>query len=140
MIAIARSSYPKLAFMQRDILELSSISGTFDCLWVAYVMLHVPPDLVGQALRKLRDRLRPGGYIFFATTIASQSRFRRGPIAGLVCDGTELVAPTYEWSLTGWNDQIDGLFSEEWSELADFMSGKTTVLNAIYRKPTGDMQ
>src|SRR5580658_5378261 len=86
MIARAKLDYPDLQFQLGDILtlEITDVGGAqFDCGWIAYVLLHLPPDLCRQALINIRRLIKPHGIVFIATTISSVSRDRLGPIAGL---------------------------------------------------------
>jgi SAM-dependent methyltransferase len=137
MIARAKADYPQLRFQVGDILtlDISEVGGKpFDGAWLAYILLHLPPDLCRRALSNVRRIVRTGGVVFIATTISPLSRHRLGPIAGLKdSTGRDIEAPTYEWSLDNWARLVRSFgFVEKWSRVTDFMSGKSTVLSAIY--------
>jgi SAM-dependent methyltransferase len=135
MIARARANYPELDFQVSDLMSLDEkLPKPFDAAWLAYVVLHIPPALCLEALRNVRKLVRPGGTVFIATTIAPQSRYKTGSIAGLKdANGTDIQTFTYEWSLPDWEKLMEAVrFSERWSRVFDFLNGKSIVHTAIY--------
>jgi ubiquinone/menaquinone biosynthesis C-methylase UbiE len=137
MVERARAAYPHLEFLLADMLTLNigdAGGARFDCAWLAYILLHLPEDLCRPALENVRRLVRPHGVVFIATTIAPVSRDRLGPIAGLKdADGVDIQTPTHEWSLDKWAQLMESIkFVEKWSRVTDFMSGKSTILSAIY--------
>jgi 2-polyprenyl-3-methyl-5-hydroxy-6-metoxy-1,4-benzoquinol methylase len=135
MIASASATYPHLEFQVGDILSLDEkLPKSFDAAWLAYVILHVPPDLCYEALSDVRNLVRPGGVVFIATTIAPHSQYKSGSIAGLKdVNSVDICTFTYEWSLLDWDKLMKAVqFSEKWSRVFDFQNGKSTVRAAIY--------
>jgi SAM-dependent methyltransferase len=95
MISLARRLHPGLDFRIADIVNGDLPPQSFDAVWAAYVLLHVPLDMQPAALQRLCAVIRAGGVLFVATATAESPEEINKPIAGLkTSSGEELAVPS----------------------------------------------
>ncbi|HLX01918.1 MAG TPA: class I SAM-dependent methyltransferase [Trinickia sp.] len=81
LLSEARTRYPKLRFDIARLPELTNIApGTFENVLCETVVMHLDPELIGPAVRRLRDILKPGGtlYLSWRVTEGESERDKRG--------------------------------------------------------------
>ncbi|MEE3067456.1 MAG: class I SAM-dependent methyltransferase [Actinomycetota bacterium] len=88
MLAIARKTYPRLAFVEGDA-TLAAITEPIAAIIARFSLIHIPPREVADILRLWADRLRPTAPVL----IASQSSDTPG--AAIPFDHS--VAPAWRW-------------------------------------------
>lgn len=72
MLAVARSSLPTLSFTLGSVLALPYAAGSFAGVMSFYSTIHVPDDLLPNALAELARVLRPGGHLFLAFQVGDE--------------------------------------------------------------------
>lgn len=106
MLAIARSTYPDLTFLDTD----ASLAGAYDpiaAIIARYSLIHIPPDEVDTIFERWADRLRPNSPVL----IASQSTDIPGPAMPF----DHAVAPAWRWHPEELSRALAGAgFTEEW--------------------------
>lgn len=65
-LPVARAQNPHGHFFQASLYELPLPLGSFDGLWAAAVLLHLPKSRVRSVLQEMAAVLRPGGIAFIA--------------------------------------------------------------------------
>ncbi len=60
-LRLARSRSPRLPLILADMLRLPFSTPSFDGVWAAASLIHVPKTLLSHGLRQLRDVTKPGG-------------------------------------------------------------------------------
>lgn len=81
LLSEARTRYPKLRFDIARLPELANIaSHTFENVLCETVVMHLDPELIGPAVRRLLDILKPGGtlYLSWRVTEGASERDKRG--------------------------------------------------------------
>lgn len=66
MIELAKRELPEAKFLVLDLRDLDTLHQTFDGVFVQAALLHVPKKDVWDVLRKLKDKLKVGGYLYLA--------------------------------------------------------------------------
>lgn len=66
MLAIAREKVPTGSFEYMDMRHLSFPNSTFDGLFAAYSLIHIPSEEIEVTLRGFNRVLKPGGYLELA--------------------------------------------------------------------------
>ena len=106
MLAIARTTYPHLAFIDTDA-TLTDVTDTISAVLARFSLIHVPPDELETILGLWADRLRSGTPVL----IASQSSDMPGPATPF----DHAVAPAWRWHPDELSRVLaDGGFAEDW--------------------------
>lgn len=66
MIEIAKRDYPSLEFNVLDMYDIDIYPKMVDGIFVQAALLHIKKDRVLEVLRKMKDKLNPGGVIYIA--------------------------------------------------------------------------
>ncbi|MCA1656034.1 MAG: class I SAM-dependent methyltransferase [Pseudonocardiaceae bacterium] len=72
MVAVARSSFPALAFTVGSMLSLPVPSGALGGVLAWYSTIHVPDDLLPRALAEFQRVLAPGGHLLLAFQVGDE--------------------------------------------------------------------
>lgn len=106
MLAIARSTYPDLAFIDTDA-TLAGAGGPIAAIVARFSLIHIPPDEVNKILEQWADRLHPDSPVL----IASQSSDIPGPATPF----DHAIAPAWRWHPDELSRLLtDAGFTEEW--------------------------
>lgn len=106
MLAIARSTYPHLAFIENDA-TLTGVTEPISAVIARFSLIHIPPDEINAIFRRWADRLRPETPVL----IASQS----SDIPGSATPFDHAVAPAWRWHPDELSRVLaDSGFAEEW--------------------------
>lgn len=77
MIENARKLNPGVMFETGDMLDLAGIAGnSYGGIAAFYSIIHIPREMIGQALRELYRVLKPGGIILLAFHIGRETVHR----------------------------------------------------------------
>lgn len=106
MLAIARSTYPDLTFINTDA-TLTHVSKPLAAIIARFSLIHISPDQVPEIFERWADLLRPGSPVL----IASQSSDIPGPATPF----DHAMAPAWRWH----PDELSRLlatagFTEDW--------------------------
>ena len=66
MIEIAKREVPQGRFQVMDLMDLNTLEQTFDGIFCQAVLVHVPKKDAPLAIEGMTDRLKDGGYLYFA--------------------------------------------------------------------------
>lgn len=66
LIEIAKREVPNGDFLVMDINNIDKLEKTFDGIFIQAVLLHIPKKEVEGILKKIVERLNPGGYLYVA--------------------------------------------------------------------------
>jgi SAM-dependent methyltransferase len=79
LLEAAREQYPGLSFRQALLPELVGIAeGAFDNVLCETVIMHLPPEQIGAAVRRLVSLLRPGGTLYLSWRVTADVDQRDG--------------------------------------------------------------
>jgi SAM-dependent methyltransferase len=76
MVERARGLNPGIDFRQGDMAALAAPDGSWAAIVLFYSIIHIPRDEVVAVLRELKRTLRPGGSLFLAFHIGSETIHR----------------------------------------------------------------
>jgi SAM-dependent methyltransferase len=106
MLAIARSAYPDLAFIDTDA-TLARVTKPIAAIIARFSLIHIPPDEVHEIFERWADLLRPDSPVL----IASQSSDIPGPATPF----EHAVAPAWRWHPDELSRALAAAgFTEEW--------------------------
>ena len=106
MLAIARKTYPHLAFIEGDS-TLAGVTDPIAAVIARFSLIHIPPDEVSDILRLWAGQLRPETPVL----IASQS----SDFPGSATPFDHAVAPAWRWHPDELSRVLaDNGFAEEW--------------------------
>lgn len=66
LLDIARREVPGVEFKELSMMELDTLSQTFDGVFAQASLLHIPKKDAGNVVRKMTGRLTPGGVLYIA--------------------------------------------------------------------------
>lgn len=66
LIEIARKEVPNAEFMVMDIKDADKLEAFFDGIFMQAILLHIPKKEVISILKKILQKLKPGGYLYIA--------------------------------------------------------------------------
>lgn len=72
----AQKTAPSVPLVRADMRDLPFQDGTFQGLWAAACLMHLPKPEAAQVLKRLRKLVRPGGLLAATVTYGTQSRIR----------------------------------------------------------------
>ncbi|MGE2833327.1 class I SAM-dependent methyltransferase [Mycobacterium sp. SMC-4] len=106
MLAIARSTYPDLQFIDTDA-TLTDVTEPIAAIIARFSLIHIPPDQIIEIFERWADLLRPDSPIL----IASQSSDMPGPATPF----DHAVAPAWRWHPDELSRALATAgFNEEW--------------------------
>jgi SAM-dependent methyltransferase len=76
MVERARGLNPGIEFRQGDMAALTAPDGSWAAIVLFYSIIHIPRDEVVAVLRELKRTVRPGGCLFLAFHIGSETIHR----------------------------------------------------------------
>jgi SAM-dependent methyltransferase len=74
LLAIARREVPEAEFRELSMMNLDSLSETFDGIFAQASLLHIPKKEAGGVVKKMADRLVPGGFLYIAVKESREDR------------------------------------------------------------------
>lgn len=66
VIDIAKREVPQARFAVLDVRETDTLPEIFDGIFAQAVLLHLPKDEIVSVLRKFKEKLKEGGYLYVA--------------------------------------------------------------------------
>lgn len=78
LLRFSQSLRPSVPLLLADMRQLPFRGGSFDGMWAAASLVHVPKTETAAVLRELRRCLKPGGVLAATLTYGSNSRIREG--------------------------------------------------------------
>jgi SAM-dependent methyltransferase len=77
LLAEARRRYPKLTFAHAELPELRGVAAeSFDNVLCETVIMHLDPTLIGPSVRRMLERVRPGGVFYLSWRVTDGADIR----------------------------------------------------------------
>jgi len=70
----AKKTVPSVPLVRADMRDLPFQGESFDAVWAAACLMHVPKPEAARVLKKLREVVRPGGLLAATVTYGTRSR------------------------------------------------------------------
>lgn len=102
MVRLARANVPEARFLHADITSVKFAGSSFDAVVAFYSIFHLPREEHTSLFRRIRDWLKPGGYLMCTLTRYSEAAYTEDDFFG----------ETMYWSnygLTEYADILTGL-------------------------------
>ena len=97
MIRQAQANVPGASFVHGDIASVEFADSSFDAAVAFYSILHIPREEHAGLFRRIRDWLKPGGYLMCTLTFYSETAYTEDDFFG----------ETMYWSNYGLGDYAD---------------------------------
>ena len=82
MIRLARANVPRAEFVQSDITSVDFDDATFDAVVAFFSLFHIPREEHPRLFRRIRDWLKPGGYLMCTLSLESETGYTEDDFFG----------------------------------------------------------
>ena len=113
MIRLAQANVPSATFVHRDITSVDFADSSFDAVIAFYSIFHIPREEHAALFRRVRDWLKPGGYLMRTLSHLSEMAYTEDEFFGV----------TMYWSNYGLEEYTDILTGVGFSMLRDSTIG-----------------
>lgn len=97
MVRLARANVPEARFFHADITSVEFVDSSFDAVVAFYSIFHLPREEHHGLFRRIRDWLKPGGYLMCTLTRYSEAAYTEDDFFG----------ETMYWSNYGLSEYAD---------------------------------
>ena len=101
MIRLARANVPCASFLQSDITSVEFDDSSFDAVVAFYSLFHIPRDDHPRLFHRIRDWLKPGGYLMCTLSRESEAGYTEDDFFGETMYWSNYGLSEYEEMLTG---------------------------------------
>lgn len=101
MIRLARANVPHARFVQSDITSVEFDASTFDAVVAFFSLFHIPREDHPRLFRRIRDWLKPGGYLMCTLSLEGETGYTEDDFFGAKMYWSNYGLPEYEEMLTG---------------------------------------
>ena len=101
MIRLARANVPRASFVQSDITSVEFDDSTFDAVVAFFSLFHIPREDHPRLFRRIRDWLKPGGYLMCTLSLDSEAGYTEDDFFGAKMYWSNYGLSEYEEMLTG---------------------------------------
>jgi len=110
--------------MQMSLLDLANLKEQFDGIWFSYVLVHIPFNLVPDALAALEKALHPDGSMLMMVSVMEESRERLHDSQVMFDEqGEPRKVPVAHWKPNQLIDHFRSRFGISWMNLRPFVDG-----------------
>jgi|GEM_PF-4476095 len=101
LIEIAKREAPEGKYFVMDVAESASLKEKFDGVFAQAFLLHFPKNEVGKIITLLKEKLKPGGYLYFAVKEKKSERMTRQPYpkktTAISIKGSSVILQCRKW-------------------------------------------
>ena len=101
MIRLARANVPRASLVQSDITSVEFDDSSFDAVVAFFSLFHIPREDHPRLFRRIRDWLKPGGYLMCTLSLESASGYTEDDFFGAKMYWSNYDLSEYEEMLTG---------------------------------------
>ena len=101
MIRLARANVPCASFVQSDITSVEFDDSSFDAVVAFYSLFHIPRENHLRLFHRIRDWLKPGGYLMCTLSRESEAGYTKDDFFGEKMYWSNYGLSEYEEMLTG---------------------------------------
>ena len=101
MIRLARANVPRASFLHSDITSVEFDHSTFDAAVAFFSLFHIPREDQPRLFRRIRDWLKPGGYLMCTLSLDSETGYTEDGFFGEKMYWSNYGLSEYEEMLTG---------------------------------------
>ena len=100
MIRLARANVPRARFVQSDITSVEFDDSTFDAVVAFFSLFHIPREDQPHLFRRIRNWLKPGGYLMCTLSLESETGYTEDDFFGAKMYWSNYDLSEYEKMLT----------------------------------------
>ncbi|MCY3819109.1 MAG: class I SAM-dependent methyltransferase [Gammaproteobacteria bacterium] len=101
MLRLARANVPRASFFQSDITSVEFDDSTFDAAVAFFSLFHIPREDQPRLFHRIRDWLKPGGYLMCTLSLVSETGYTEDGFFGEKMYWSNYGLAEYEEMLTG---------------------------------------
>ena len=101
MIQLARANVPRASFVRSDITSVEFHDSTFDAAVAFFSLFHIPREDHPRLFHRIRDWLKPGGYLMCTLSLDSATGYTEDDFFGEQMYWSNYGLSEYEEMLTG---------------------------------------
>ncbi|MDE0225277.1 MAG: class I SAM-dependent methyltransferase [Gammaproteobacteria bacterium] len=101
MVRLARANVPNANFVRSDIMSVEFDDSTFDAAVAFFSLFHIPREDHPRLFRRIRDWLKPGGYLMCTLSLDSETGYTEDDFFGSKMYWSNYGLSEYEEMLTG---------------------------------------
>ena len=101
MLRLARANVPNANFVRSDITSVEFDESTFDAVVAFFSLFHIPREDHAPLFRRIRDWLKPGGYLMCTLSLDSETGYTQDDFFSAKMYWSNYGVSEYEEMLTG---------------------------------------
>lgn len=101
MIRLARANVPHASFIRSDITSVEFDDSTFDAAVAFFSLFHIPREDHPRLFRRIRDWLKPGGYLMCTLSLDGEAGYTKDDFFGAKMYWSNYGLTEYEEMLAG---------------------------------------
>lgn len=101
MLRLARANVPNASFVRSDITSVEFDESSFDAVVAFFSLFHIPREDHARLFRRIRDWLKPGGYLMCTLSLDSETGYTQDDFFGAKMYWSNYGLPEYEEMLKG---------------------------------------
>lgn len=101
MLRLARANAPNANFVRADITSVEFDESSFDAVVAFFSLFHIPREDHARLFRRIRDWLKPGGYLMCTLSLESETGYTQDDFFGAKMYWSNYGLSEYEEMLTG---------------------------------------
>jgi 2-polyprenyl-3-methyl-5-hydroxy-6-metoxy-1,4-benzoquinol methylase len=123
-LRLCREQCPEARTIKMSLLDLANLREQFDGIWFSYVLVHVPFNLVPDALATLDSVLHPEGSMMMMVTVTEESQERIHDSHVMFDEhGVARKVPVAHWAPDPLIARFRSRFKISWVSLDPFVDG-----------------
>lgn len=127
-LAIAKTKFPGVEFVQADILSLKDLNRQFNGIWAAHSLLHIPIRSFDLAIHVLKALALPTSTIMLIMATADQTIEELADIKIYNAQDGKVLVPLVRWNIDELKSHLVPHFSILWERHYNMgVSGKPAV-------------
>lgn len=123
-LRLCREQCPDARTIKMNLLDLPDLKEQFDGIWLSYVLVHIPYNLVDDALAALDSVLHPEGSMMMMVTVAEDPQEKiHNSCVMFDEDGVARKVPVAHWAPDPLIERFRSRFEISWMDLKPFVDG-----------------
>jgi len=123
-LRLYREQCPEARAIKMSLLDLPDLKEQFDGIWFSYALVHVPFNLVTNALTALDSALHPDGSMMMMVTVVEESQEKIHNSRVMFDEqGVARKVPVAHWAPEPLIERFQSHFKISWTNLRPFVDG-----------------
>jgi cyclopropane fatty-acyl-phospholipid synthase-like methyltransferase len=141
-LRLCRENCPEARTIKMSLLDVADLKEQFDGIWFTYVLVHIPFNLVPDALAALEKVLHPNGAMMMIVSVTEETRERLHDSQVMFDEqGEPRKVPVAHWAPDALIAQFRSRFAISWMNLHPFLDGYAQLSLLVRpRRSPGDLE